>query len=229
MPHRRLAALAVLALAATAPTPALAQKKNPTGVPILILSGGQRQHHGYREQALGLSRTLEDTGRYRVTICEDAAILETPALAKYEILVLTADITPEAKRRALAGGASDFLGKPYDHFEVILRIQNLLRIRQLHGELQLRNESLEETVMREVHEEVGIQVTDIRYFGSQPWPYGRSLMIGFNAKHAGGEIRIDPTEIAEARWFRPNDLLQTPPKLSIARQLIDDWLARRRG
>ncbi|HEY2159206.1 MAG TPA: ThuA domain-containing protein [Isosphaeraceae bacterium] len=91
MPHRRLAALAILALAATAPTPALAQKKNPTGVPVLILSGGQRQHHGYREQALGLSRTLEDTGRYRVTICEDAAILETPALVKYEILVLTAD------------------------------------------------------------------------------------------------------------------------------------------
>src|SRR5262249_22645202 len=52
---------------------------------------GQREHHGYREQALYLSQALEDTGRYQVTICEDAAILETPALRKYDILFATAD------------------------------------------------------------------------------------------------------------------------------------------
>jgi NAD+ diphosphatase len=87
-------------------------------------------------------------------------------------------------------------------------------------------ESLEEAAAREVREEVGVELTDIQYFGSQPWPFGRSLMIGFNARYAGGEIRVDGSEIAEARWFRANDLPQIPPKLSIARQLIDHWLER---
>lgn len=85
-------------------------------------------------------------------------------------------------------------------------------------------ESLEEAAKREVREEVGVELSEIRYFGSQPWPFGRSLMIGFNARYAGGEIRVDGTEIAEARWFRPDALPQLPPKLSIARQLIDTWL-----
>ncbi len=68
-----------------------AQKKAPEGAKVLLLSGGQRQHHGYREQALYLSRLLEDTGRYEVTIAEDAAILETPALKKYDLMIVTAD------------------------------------------------------------------------------------------------------------------------------------------
>jgi type 1 glutamine amidotransferase len=80
-------ALALAFLAA----PAAAQKKAPDGAKVLLLSGGQRQHHGYREQALYLQGLLENTGRYEVTICEDAAILETPALAKYDILIVTAD------------------------------------------------------------------------------------------------------------------------------------------
>lgn len=76
----------------------------------------------------------------------------------FPILVLTADVTPEAKRRALAGGASDFVGKPYDYVEVILRIQNLLQIRHLQGELRLRNESLEETVRERTRELATAQV-----------------------------------------------------------------------
>ncbi len=91
MPHRRHLVALALSLAALSPASALAQKKNPDGTPVLLLSGGQRQHHGYREQAYALSKTLEDTGRYRVTIVEDAAILETPALAKYGLVILTAD------------------------------------------------------------------------------------------------------------------------------------------
>lgn len=71
--------------------PALAQKKAPDGAKVLILSGGQRQHHGYREQALYLSQALEDTGQVEATICEDAAILETPAMAKYGVLVVLSD------------------------------------------------------------------------------------------------------------------------------------------
>jgi type 1 glutamine amidotransferase len=82
---------AAFALAIVATTPALAQKKVPNGTKVLILTGGQREHHGYREQALYLAGALEDTRRYQVTICEDAAILETPAMKKYDLLIVNAD------------------------------------------------------------------------------------------------------------------------------------------
>ena len=68
-----------------------AQRKVPDGAKILILSGGQREHHGYREQALYLAGILENTRRFQATIAEDAAIVESPALAKYDAIVLTAD------------------------------------------------------------------------------------------------------------------------------------------
>lgn len=87
-------------------------------------------------------------------------------------------------------------------------------------------ESLEDTVAREIREEVGVEVRNVRYFGSQPWPFPNSLMIGFVADYAGGEIRIDPTEIEDARWFTLDDLPLLPGRLSIARALIDDFLAR---
>ncbi len=70
---------------------ALAQKKVPSGAKVLLLSGGQRQHHGYRDQALYLSAALENTGRFQVTITEDAAILETPAMKKYDLIIMAAD------------------------------------------------------------------------------------------------------------------------------------------
>jgi NAD+ diphosphatase len=85
-------------------------------------------------------------------------------------------------------------------------------------------ESLEETIAREVREEVGIDVKAPRYFGSQPWPFPHSLMVGFFAEWAAGEIRPDGTEILDARWFRPEELPVIPPRLSIARHLIDAWL-----
>jgi NAD+ diphosphatase len=85
-------------------------------------------------------------------------------------------------------------------------------------------ESLEDTIAREVREEVGIEVKAPRYFGSQPWPFPHSLMVGFFADWAGGEVRADGREILEARWFRPDDLPAIPPPLSIARRLIDAWL-----
>jgi NAD+ diphosphatase len=85
-------------------------------------------------------------------------------------------------------------------------------------------ESLEQTLAREVREEVAIEVTNIRYFGSQPWPFPHSLMVGFTADYAGGEIRVDGEEIVDARWFSPDDLPNLPPNPSIARKLIDAWL-----
>lgn len=86
-------------------------------------------------------------------------------------------------------------------------------------------ESLEGAVVREVHEEVGIVVRDPRYVGSQPWPFPNSLMLGFRAEHASGEIVCDPTEIVEANWYRKDDLPMIPPGISIARKIIDAWLA----
>ncbi|WP_223641531.1 NAD(+) diphosphatase [Corallococcus sp. EGB] len=87
-------------------------------------------------------------------------------------------------------------------------------------------ESLEETVRREVKEEVGVELKDVIYFGSQPWPFGRSLMVGFMAEYAGGDIAVDGKEIAEARWFGVDDLPRIPPRLSIARHLIDTFIDR---
>lgn len=88
----KLAASALcLMLLALTPSTTLAQLKNPDGVPVLLLSGGQRQHHGYRDQAAYLGKTLEETGRFRVTIVEDAGILESSALGKYQAIILLAD------------------------------------------------------------------------------------------------------------------------------------------
>ena len=85
-------------------------------------------------------------------------------------------------------------------------------------------ETLEECVAREVKEEVGIDVTEIRYVASQPWPFPNSLMLGFEAQWSGGEITPDPTEIMDAKWFRADELPNIPGRLSIARRLIDRWL-----
>lgn len=88
-------------------------------------------------------------------------------------------------------------------------------------------ESLEDTVHREIWEEVGVQVTDVRYFGSQPWPFPHSLMVGFVARWKSGEIHIDNKEIEDARWFTPEHLpAALPSPMSIARRLVDDFLRR---
>jgi len=88
------------------------------------------------------------------------------------------------------------------------------------------SETLEQCVEREVREEVGLTVRNIRYFGSQPWPFPNSLMIGFTAEYAGGEIRIDPRELAEAAWFDKSGLPRhIPPPVSIAGQLIE-WFVK---
>ncbi len=86
-------------------------------------------------------------------------------------------------------------------------------------------ESLEETVERELFEEVGIRVKDIKYFGSQPWPFPHSLMLGFTAQWAEGELAPDGVEIADADWFTPEDMPEIPPSISISRRLIDHWLS----
>jgi NAD+ diphosphatase len=85
-------------------------------------------------------------------------------------------------------------------------------------------ETLEQCLEREVHEEVGIKVCRVRYFASQPWPFPHSLMIAFFADYYSGEIRVDETEIEDAKWFDVRNfenLPRLPARISIARKLID--------
>lgn len=85
-------------------------------------------------------------------------------------------------------------------------------------------ESMESAVRREIREEVGLEVENIRYMGSQSWPYPNSLMAGFTAEYAGGEIRPDGEEITDARFCTPSDMPAIPSPGSIAHRLIDQWL-----
>ena len=90
-------------------------------------------------------------------------------------------------------------------------------------------ETIEDCVAREVREEVGLEVRDLRYFGSQSWPFPHSLMVAYSAEYAGGTIRLEDAEIVEARWFAADALPQMPPGVSIARRLIEATAARLRG
>lgn len=85
-------------------------------------------------------------------------------------------------------------------------------------------ESIEQTVHREVMEEVGLRVRNLRYFGSQSWPFPNSLMLGFHAEYEGGDIVCQPDEIADAQWFSKDTLPQTPPKTAISGWLIDEFI-----
>ncbi len=141
----------------------------------------------------------------RATRCPECGLLSFPRLAPAVITLITRD-----DGRALLARNASF---PIPMFSC------------LAGFVE-PGETLEQAVVREVHEEVGLAVGDVRYHSSQPWPFPHSLMIGFEASWLGGDIAVDGVEIAEAHWYRPDDLPQIPPRLSIARRLIDDWIAR---
>ncbi len=86
-------------------------------------------------------------------------------------------------------------------------------------------ETLEDCVHREVFEEVGIRLKNVRYFGSQPWPFPNSLMVGFTAEYASGDLVLEEEEIAEANWFTADSLPNLPSAMSIARRLVDAFIA----
>lgn len=86
-------------------------------------------------------------------------------------------------------------------------------------------ETLEECVRREVREETGLEIKELRYFASQPWPYPSGLMIGFTATYAGGSLKLQTEELSTGAFFSKDNLPEIPRKLSLARKLIDAWLA----
>lgn len=87
-------------------------------------------------------------------------------------------------------------------------------------------ETLEECVRREVMEETSLCIQNIRYFGSQSWPYPCGLMVGFTADYESGELHLQKEELGGGGWFTRDRLPEIPDKASIARRLIDDWAAR---
>jgi NAD+ diphosphatase len=145
---------------------------------------------------------IEDHRDERAKICPSCRLLNHPRVSPAIIVAVVRD------RQLLLAHAQRFPAKFYS---------------VLAGFAE-PGESLEECVQREVFEEVGVAVKNIRYFGSQPWPFPDSLMIAFTAEYAGGEIRVNPAEISDAGWFAADRLPEVPPPISIARRLID-WFS----
>lgn len=88
-------------------------------------------------------------------------------------------------------------------------------------------ENLEDCVIREVAEETGLKIKNVRYFGSQAWPYPSGIMIGFTAEYADGELHLQKEELSNGGWFSSDNMPEIPDKISIARMLIDDWICSR--
>ena len=85
-------------------------------------------------------------------------------------------------------------------------------------------ETLEEAVVCETQEETGLSIKNIKYFGSQPWPYPQGLMVGFTARYKSGQLRLQADELATGGWFNVHHLPTIPKPLSMARKLIDNYV-----
>lgn len=150
-----------------------------------------------------------------------------------------AALGPRAGERAKECSSCDFVGYPPIAPAVIVAVVREGKLLLAHsGRFRAglfsvlagfveAGETLEECVHREIHEEVGIAVTDIRYFGSMSWPFPHSLMVGFTARYASGEIVADGIEIDAADWFGPDELPPIlPSRGSLSRKLIDWFLTQ---
>jgi NAD+ diphosphatase len=89
-------------------------------------------------------------------------------------------------------------------------------------------ETLEECAKREVLEETGLQIKNLKYFASQPWPFPSGMMIGFFADYAGGRLKIQKSELLEAAFFTKDAMPKRPGKLSLARKMTDAWLKKQK-
>ena len=97
---------------------------------------------------------------------------------------------------------------------------------EVSGGAAIAGETSEEAVKREILEETGLDVKNIQYFGNQPWPYPSGLMVGFIADYAGGSIRLQDDELSSGNFYTKNNLPELPRKLSLARKMIDWWIAQ---
>lgn len=144
--------------------------------------------------------------RDRARVCQGCGLMSYPRLTPAIIVLIERD-----DGRALLAWGRQFPGRFYS---------------ALAGFVE-PGESLEECVVREVQEEVGIEIDNISYFGSQPWPFPHSLMIGFQARYVAGEVTPQETEIVEADWYHHEALPPAPlGGMSIAGWLIEDWINR---
>jgi NAD+ diphosphatase len=151
---------------------------------------------------------MRDHETERARICPDCGRIVFPALSPAMIVGVEKD------GMLLMGHNANF---PPDRYSV------------LAGFVE-PGETIEQAVAREVYEESSVRIKNIRYFGSQPWPFPSSMMLGFRADWESGEPSPDGNEITDVRWFTPDDLPPSlPPRVSISRKLIDDWLHRCRG
>jgi NAD+ diphosphatase len=150
----------------------------------------------------------EPQANERAMKCPSCGLLSFPRLAPAMITLITRGEPGPDQEILLARGAQ-FRGPMYSC---------------LAGFVE-PGESLEGAVAREVREEVGLEIRNVQYRGSQPWPFPHSLMVGFRAEYAGGDIVCDDDEIVDANWYTRDNLPMIPPPISIARRLIDAWLA----
>jgi NAD+ diphosphatase len=157
--------------------------------------------------------TVSDQGGH-VRRCESCGAQHFPR-SDPAVIVLVTHADPERGERCLLGRSARFPAGMYS---------------TLAGFVE-PGESLEETVRREIYEEAGVELTDLRYRSSQPWPFPASLMLGFRATARSDELRIDPEELVDAGWYTRAQLIdparrpiQLPNPDSIARHLIEDWL-----
>jgi NAD+ diphosphatase len=113
-----------------------------------------------------------------------------------------------------------------EHDEALLAHNNNFKdnVYSLIAGFMEAGENLENTVAREVREEVGLEIESITFVTSQNWPFPNSLMAGFEAKYKSGVIRCDTKEIADAKWFSRANLPELPAKGSVSRFIIDRWL-----
>lgn len=141
----------------------------------------------------------EDKADERAKVCPACGLIIYPRISPAVITMVIRD------KKILLAHANHFRGNMYSLIAGFVE----------------PGETLEDAVQREIMEEVGLRVKNIRYFSSQPWPYPDSLMIGFVADYAGGEIRADGAEIRDAGWYGNGEYPELPSKLSIARKMID--------
>ena len=157
--------------------------------------------------------------------CEHCGKEIWPQLATAVIVLISRRVAAPAIPSLAATGAD---GSPSVRSEVLLVHANNFRDNHygLVAGFVETGETLEEAVHREVLEETGLHIRNLRYFGSQPWPYPCGLMVGFTADYDSGRIHLQRSELSKGAWFDRNHLPHIPEKLSIARQLLDAWIEK---